>query len=148
MTQRTWILVAHRAGARIFAQTATHQPLTLVETIDHPEGRLRNHDLDADEGGRAYDRMGDHRHAVAPEHSATDHMADTFAKSLVAKLRAGRETKACDRIILVADPRMLGKLRDAMDAFTATAADRSLDKDLGNLPDAEVIPYLVNAFKL
>ncbi|MEN9727451.1 MAG: hypothetical protein RL434_1817 [Pseudomonadota bacterium] len=148
MTQRTWILVAHRAGARIFAQTAPHQALTLVESIAHPEGRLRNHDLDADAGGRSFDSQGSHRHALETEHSATDHLAETFAKSLVAKLRAGREAKACDRIILVADPRMLGKLRDAMDAFTAAAADRSLDKDLGNLPDSEVIPYLKNAFTL
>lgn len=66
----------------------------------------------------------------------------------MAKLRAGREAKACDRIILVADPRMLGKLRDAMDAFTAAAEDRSLDKDLGNLPEVEVIEHLMNAFKL
>ncbi|MBM4226897.1 MAG: host attachment protein [Gammaproteobacteria bacterium] len=131
-----------------FAQTAHHQPLTLVETIDHPEGRLRNHDLDADAGGRSFDSKGSHRHALETEHSATDHLAETFAKSLVAKLRAGREAKACDRIILVADPRMLGKLRDAMDAFTAAAEDRSLDKDLGNLPEVEVIEHLMNAFKL
>jgi protein required for attachment to host cells len=148
MTQHTWILVAHRAGARIFAQTAPHQTLTLVESIDHPEGRLRNHDLDADAGGRSFDSHGSHRHALETEHSATDHLAEAFAKSLVAKLRTGREGKACDRIILVADPRMLGKLRDEMDAFTAAAADRSLDKDLGNLPDNEVTQYLVNAFKL
>jgi len=148
MTHRTWILVAHRAGARIFAHTSPHQPLTLVETIDHPEGRLRNHDLDADAGGRTHDSMGAHRHAMETEHSATDHLAEVFAKTLVGKLRAGREAKACDRIILVADPRMLGKLRDVMDAFTAAAADRSLDKDLGNLPDTEVTEYLVKAFKL
>lgn len=148
MKQRFWILVAHRAGARLFEQSGRGQPLRLVESIDHPEGRLRKHDLDADTGGRAFDRMGEHRHAVEPEHSATEHLAESFAKSLAVRLRQGREAGAFDQAVVVADPRSLGLIRGALDSFTAAVVERTLDKDLGNLPDDEVTRYLTNAFKL
>ncbi|NNE19964.1 MAG: host attachment protein, partial [Myxococcales bacterium] len=38
---KTWILVAHEAGARLFANDGIGQGLALVESIDHPEGRAR-----------------------------------------------------------------------------------------------------------
>jgi hypothetical protein len=36
----TWILVAHRGGARLLANTGPGKGLQLVYDIPHPEGRL------------------------------------------------------------------------------------------------------------
>ncbi|MBI2801140.1 MAG: host attachment protein [Gammaproteobacteria bacterium] len=111
MPHTTWILVAHRAGARLYSQSGKHQPLHLVENIPHPEGRLRNRDLDSDAGGRSFDRFGPQRHALSPKEAPIDHVTDLFAKELANKLHSGRANGNCEQIILVAGPRLLGKLR-------------------------------------
>jgi hypothetical protein len=38
----TWILVAHRGGARLFESPGPGKGLQLVEDIPHPEGRLKS----------------------------------------------------------------------------------------------------------
>ena len=47
----TWVLVAHRAGARIFAHPGPGRGLALEREIDHPEGRKLSGEID--EIGRA-----------------------------------------------------------------------------------------------
>lgn len=134
MTHRTWILVADRSGARVYARSGSGLP-TLIETIAHPEGRLRPRDLEAAEGGRAHDRFGEHRHAMTSQESAVDHVAATFAKSLADRLRTARLDRQYDDLVLVAGPRMLGRLRAALDDDTAAIVSGSVDRDLAELED-------------
>ena len=148
MTHTTWILVAHRAGARLYTQSGKHQPLHLAENIPHPDGRLRNRDLDSDAGGRSFDRFGPQRHALSPQEAPIDHVADLFAKELADKLHAGRTNGDCDRIILVAGPRLLGKLRLALDPPTAKLVVQDLDKDFGELSDHDLPMVLTDALDL
>ena len=61
----TWILVAHRGGARIFENRSGERELKLVENIDHAVGRLQAHELESDRSGRSFDRMGDQRHGIS-----------------------------------------------------------------------------------
>lgn len=142
MSADTLVLVAHRAGARLLTRIRRGAPLALLEEIPHPEGRLREHDLDADAGGRVFDRQGGQRHAVAPEHSATEHMAEVFAGALAERLRDARLRGECGRIVLVADPRSLGRIRAALDDATAALVTKSIDKDLAMLATAELIATL------
>jgi protein required for attachment to host cells len=145
MSETTWILVAHRAGARLYSSAGKDQPLHLVESIPHPQGRLRNQDLDADTGGRSFDRVGHHRHAMGVEEEPTEHLAMAFAKKLADKLRNERVMGHCERIVLVAGPRLLGKLRDALDPATAKLVARELVKDFGELSDSELPAVLSKA---
>jgi protein required for attachment to host cells len=145
MTPITWILVAHRAGAILFAQSGKVQPLRLIETIEHPEGRLRNRDIDADTGGRSFDSLGGQRHTLTAHESPVDHVADGFVKVLAEKLRRGRIDGHCQHIVLVAGARLLGKLRDALDSPTAKLVTQNVIKDFGDLPEQEVIEALDKA---
>lgn len=145
MSQNTWILVAHRAGARLYSRAAPDHGLRLEARIDHPEGRLRNRDLDADTGGRTFDRQGGHRHAMESEHSPVEHVTDQFVKVLADKLRDGRIANHYAHLVLVAGPKLLGKLRDALDDPTAAKVVQSLDRDFGELTDPEVERHLEEA---
>jgi protein required for attachment to host cells len=142
MSVDTLILVAHRAGARLLTRARRNAPLALLEEIPHPEGRLREHDLDSDAGGRVFDRQGGHRHAVAPEHSATEHEAENFARTLADRLRDARVRGECGRIVLVADARSLGRIRAALDDVTSALVTQSIDKDLAMLATPELIATL------
>jgi protein required for attachment to host cells len=137
----TWILVAHRSGARLF-ESRGDRALLPVESIDHPAGRRRPHELETDRPGRSFDRMGGQRHGMSKEDSPTEHLAVEFAAELAAHLKSAHEAKRFDRLLLVAGPKLLGHLRDALDKHTAAAVGGSLDRDLGETPDAELPAHL------
>ncbi len=138
----TWILVAHRSGARIFETRAGAGQLTLVENIDHAIGRLQPHELESDRSGRSFDSMGDHRHGMSKEESPTEHLAVEFASQLAAQMKSAHEAKRFDKLVLIAGPKLLGHLRDALDKHTAAAVSASLDKDLGETPAHELPAHL------
>lgn len=139
---KNWILVAHRGGARIFSSAGAQAPLTLIDDIEHPAGRLRDGDIDADRPGRSHDRHGDQRHGMSREVSPTEHLAAGFARDLAARLRAARLEQQFERLVLVAGPAFLGHLRAALDEHTAASVKASLDKDLGDLPAHDLIEHL------
>lgn len=138
----TWILVAHRSGARVLAQEARGKPLQLIEDLPHPEGRLRDGDINADRPGRAFDIVGAGRHAMGKEQSPTERVAERFAKTLAERLRQGRIENRYDALVLVAEPRFLGELRAALDAPTAALVRATLDKDLGGVETRELAAHL------
>lgn len=51
---KTWILVAHEAGARAFENDGPGKGLDLVEEIEHAEGRTRDGAIDTDRPGRSF----------------------------------------------------------------------------------------------
>lgn len=138
----TWILVAHRSGARFFSSHGPHTELSLVEDIPHAEGRLRAGDIDADRPGRVHDRVGEQRHGVSSEESPTEHLAVEFAKALAERLKTAHESGQFERLVLVAGPKFLGHLRAALDAPTAATVTASLDKNLGGIAASELAGHL------
>lgn len=138
----TWIVVAHRSGARIFEARSGARDLVPVESVEHPAGRLRPQEIESDRPGRSFDSIGGQRHGMSKEESPTEHLAVAFAAELAARMKSAHEAKRFDRLVLVASPRFLGHLRDALDKHTATAVSGSLDKDLGEIPDHELAGHL------
>lgn len=126
----TWILVAHRSGAKIFESSGPRSELKLSRKIDHPEGRLQNREIDADRPGQTDSRVGYGRHPKVPEQRAADHLAEEWAKELAQIADRGRKDHAFERLVLVAEPSFLGRLRAALPAHTANLVAATLDKNL------------------
>ncbi|MGE3165706.1 MAG: host attachment protein [Planctomycetota bacterium] len=141
---KKWIVVADRAGALIFASVPGAQKLELVATLEHPDGRLRNHDLDADAPGRSHDRHGAGRHSVEPQQSATRHDSAKFAHEVSERLETARVQSRFDQLILIAPPRFLGELRAVLSDPTRGLVSHSVAKELANLPRAELVSTLEN----
>lgn len=138
----TWILVAHRSGARLFEARGGEGAIVPVESLEHPAGRLRPREIEADRPGRSFDRMGEQRHGLSKEESPTEHLAVEFAAEIAAQLKRAHEAKRFERLVLVAGPKLLGHLRDALDKQTAAAVSGSLARDLGEIPDSELGAHL------
>lgn len=143
----TWILIAHRGGARLLAHTGPGSDLQLVEDIPHPEGRLKDGDINADKPGRAFDIVGAGRHAMSKEQSPTERITEQFAKVLVERLQQGRNDNRYDALVLVAEPRFLGELRAALDAPTAALVTATLDKNLGGIETRDLAARLADVVK-
>lgn len=138
---RTLYVIAHRAGARLMFKRG--QLTESIETIDHPEGRLRDGDRDADRPGRTHD-SGGVRHALGRRESPVDHIATTFARAIAARMTELRLEKRYDAAILVAEPAFLGVLRDALDDPTAATVRGSITKDLSWVDTQDLATHLAN----
>lgn len=144
----TWILVAHRGGARLFENTGRGKGLNLLQDIPHPQGRLKNKDIGADKPGRSFDRRGQSRHALANEQEPTAHVAEQFAKQLSSMLDDGRNRQRYEKLVLVAEPRFLGNLRAALSPPTAARVTAAVGKDLGGVEPHNVPKYLDDVIRL
>ena len=140
----TWILVAHHAGARVFESRGPGKGIDLVETIEHPEGRMRDRDIDSDRPGRSFRKdSGDPRRAaMSRKEGPHDRAVSNFARALTDKLQQARMENQYERLVLVAPPRLLGLLRSSLDGPTAQLVVGSLDKDLASSKEAELIEHL------
>lgn len=146
----TWVVVAHQAGARFMEhKSGFGRHLILVHEIEHPEGRMRNQDIDSDRPGTASSGgHGTSRRAMQHEETAHEHKASAFAQTIATELSKARAAGKFDSLILVAEPGFLGLLRDALDKATSQTVVDSVNKNLAVEKPNEVAQHLGNALPL
>jgi protein required for attachment to host cells len=138
----TWILIADGAHARIFAN---HGPGKGIEAV---EGGVINgdhrpdHELVRDSAGRAFESVGDSRHAITPKTDPHRELKRTFAEHLAELMDRNYAAKAFDRLVIVAPPKALGDLRAALSDHLKPHIYAELDKDLVKTPTAELPQHL------
>lgn len=110
----TTVLVAERSRARFFYLESLAAPLVETETFANPEGREHEGDLVSDRPGHLFDGGGTDshgRHAAQPPQSASDKVAEDFAKLLCRHAEKMRQQQPDRRWVVVASPEFLGLLR-------------------------------------
>ena len=114
MPQRTWILVADAARARLFETTSVTEVWQLIEDFQNPQGRAKSRDFRAAPDGDSGDLQGTEgtlrRSAMEPL-SIKKVEAERFARALSLEIDRGLTAGRYDRLILVAPPEFLGMLR-------------------------------------
>jgi len=141
----TWIVVAHRAGARFFELQAPGQGLSLVREEDHPEGRLKAGDIDTDKPGGVRDTGGGGQRAMSKKEHADEHVAHVFARQIAGILKHERAENRYKGVVLVAEPGFLGMLREALDAPTAKCVHKTIAKDLAHVSARDLGNHLKDA---
>lgn len=142
--KKNWYLVAHRSGARVFEQSGVAPELVLVTSYDNPEGRMREGELNSDRGGKTPQTMGTGFNQFAPEHSQRDHLADQFSKVIATDLASKSREGKFDYLVLVAEPHLLGKLRERLDKNISEKVRATLSKDLAHVADREMSERLAD----
>lgn len=137
-----WIVVAHRTGAQIFENVGPGKGLRRVRDVDHPEGRLRDRDIDTDRPGMARDPHVSGMTGFQRQQSAHERDAQRFATELGEILLAARNEHLFDRVVLVAEPRFLGILRAAIDRQTAKMIELGVAKDLASADERTIAEHL------
>jgi protein required for attachment to host cells len=145
---KTWILIAHRSGARLFENRGPGKGLNLLEQLEHPAGRLKNHEIDSDKPGRRFTPRGEARQGMGHDQEPVAHVTERFAKQLSVLLDQGRCLQRYNQLVLVAEPRFLGNLRAALTPRTAAMVTNSLGKDLGPIETRELPSYLGDVIRL
>ncbi len=140
MREKTWIVVAESSRARLFARNGSK--LDEIETLVHPQGRVRNRDLDSDRPGRTFDSAGPGRHAMNRHNDPKRTEAMNFARQIVERLESARTRGSFTRLVLIAAPEFLGLLRQDMSAPLAGLVTRSIDKNLVQADAGEILEHL------
>lgn len=126
----TWILVADRSRARLFAgEWPDMAEFREMQAFAHPEGAARPHDVESDGPGR-FSESGGARHAGDRPTDFKHQTATEFARELIAELQAGKNGNSYGRLIIIAPALFLGVLREQIPAPLRGLVVADLDKDL------------------
>jgi protein required for attachment to host cells len=110
MKSTTWILFADASNARLYQSQAPKRELTPLRELSHPASRAKEMDLVSDQPGRVRQSRSATRSALeSTRHKKIE--ADRFARELADALEQGLAEDAYARLILVAPPEFLGRLR-------------------------------------
>ncbi len=146
------VLVADEHEAYIFDTDSIRDELRLAEKHGDATARMRDRELVSDRPGRTFDRIGATRNRGAVARRATDGERSArrqrrvaFARKLARSIEAARRKNAFDRLIIVAGPRFLGLLRDALPATSRSRIAAEVQKDLVHESEATIRARLPKA---
>jgi protein required for attachment to host cells len=123
------LVVADERDANFFDVT---KPQELPETRGslHNEAARPDRELETDRPGRRFGGTDGNRHAVDGERSTQRHETELFAKHVARTLEGARTRNEFDRLVLIASPRMLGMLREALPPPCRAIVAAEIAKDL------------------
>ena len=124
------VIVADGSRARILQAEHGDSPLIELQDFVHPESRLLDQDLITDEPGRGIRSGGAGKHTMGHESEARRKEIDDFARELGTEVENLRRKTRPHRIYLVASPKLLGYLRDALSKQCADLIAGEIAKDL------------------
>jgi protein required for attachment to host cells len=136
-----WIVVADNCRARIFTTESSSSPLQELEDLTHAESRLHDREITQDLPGR-HTGTGGTGH---PYDSATDpkkYEAVQFAHQIAGYLEDARNANRFDRLLIIAEPSMLGLLRKELPEQVKKHIAFELDKNITTLGAAEIRDHL------
>lgn len=116
-----WILVADASRARLFAREKKFGPIEELESLVHPESRLRRQDLVTDRPGQVQESRTPGEYAAKESTDPKKVEAQDFARELADHLNQAREAGRFRQLVLLAEPHFLGILRKQLDKPTTDA---------------------------
>ncbi|WP_163268944.1 host attachment protein [Chelativorans alearense] len=142
---KTWFLVADGTLARIVRdleqdpETGPHPEDIVLEMEHKPLRRIM-----ADRPGRSFASYGARRSAMEYRSDPIRERQVRFAAMLIRRLEKLRIAHAFDRLVIVAEPQMLGILREALPQALKALVVGEVDKDLSRLPPRELYKALAD----
>lgn len=131
-----WIVVANRAGAKVYLQT-TQGDLVLQKNFPNPSGRLRNSQLLADKPGQSRAKFkGASPHNLTGEKNPHEEVATQFVKDLSNHLIKDLNRNHDLNLTVVMEAKLLGKFRSYFDKDKLKRI-QWIEKDLGTVPQQQ-----------
>lgn len=138
MTGTTWLIAAD--DSRAFLYEAREIGVEHVRSFDHPASRAKGVEIDTDGPGRRRPRQKDLPRSGAVELTPPpeEKEADDFSREVCDFLRLAHHRGEFDRLVVIAPPRFLGRLRRDMHDTVRTATHEVVSKDWTTLPRAQL----------
>lgn len=129
-----WIVLVSRANARVFNQNG-YRPVT---EIKGSLGKEKNKALTRAKPGVGRAKFsGSSPHKMTGEKNPHEDAAIAFAKKVDRYLSKQLNLKKFDKLLVVAEPKMMGRLKKNLDK-NVKAVTKWMAKDLGKVPATQV----------
>ena len=129
-----WVLVANSGQARILEMQRKpyefHQVSELVSAAQH----LTNKEIVSDASGRDYHAQGPGTHSKKPRSDPHEQAEEQFSRSLAQKMEKAAQLGRFDQLLVIADPKTMGRLRQQMNRSLAGKVTDEVALDLVGLP--------------
>jgi protein required for attachment to host cells len=125
------VVVADERNANFFDLAQLNAPAEARGSI-HNDSARPDRELETDRPGRRFGGVDGNRHGVDGERSTERHESEQFAKAVARTLDGARTRQEFDRLVLIAAPRMLGLLRDALPQPCRSIVAAEVAKELIN----------------
>jgi len=142
---RIWIVVAESSRAKIYAAKNRLAPISEIEDLVHPEGRMHEGDLVSDAPGSDGGATGQGRHIIDDKTTVREQENADFANEIAHRLTQARNEHAFDELVLIAPPAFLGLLRNKLSKTLAASVVLEIDKNLVRQPAAAIAEHVWNA---
>ena len=139
--KKEWIVVASREEVRIFQRMGVGA-LELIRDIGNPAGTLKTQDLESDKPGRASDNRMRARHAYSTEESSRDRSLRGFYRDVIDLIERAVYEHNFDNLTLIAEPRLLGIIRELMPPSVRRSLHREIPNDLSYEEPPQIIARL------
>lgn len=126
-------LVANLERVWFFDRPGPDGPLELVGATENPVARKHPSELETDGPGMRHDRSGHGAfgaHRTDRANGPQEQNAAAWARAIAASLRNSRARGTYDKLDLVVEPSLLGRIRQALDDETGRHIDRCVSKDV------------------
>ena len=140
--ERTWIVIADGAHARVFEHSIENPTLEPVDELAFDVRLPPTRELVTDRLVRTFESRGHARHAKAERTDPHREFKRASAERLAGMLKSELAAKRYDRLILVAPPVTLGDLRDALAKNVKARVSAELAHDLIKTPRSQLSRHL------
>jgi protein required for attachment to host cells len=124
------VLVADEREVNFFDAKSAIGPLHMRGAMVNESATLHDRDLETDRGGSSLNRGAPGKHGIDGERSTKRHFMELFARHVARAVEDARARNEFDRLVIVAGPRMLGWLRNALSQTTRSLVAAEIPKDL------------------
>lgn len=140
---KTWIVLTNTNNCKVYVYNCNTQPsqLHLIQTIDHPENRLRDIELTSDKPGH-YIASDSAHGAYSQSTDPKEIRIDDFSRELAKMLEHNRTANAYDQLFIIAEAKMNGRLCKHLNDHVKQLIAKNIKKDLMNLSAHELLKFL------
>ncbi len=136
-TEKTWVLIADGARARLVAAEGHGKGLQLIEKLEFSAYHSPNRELLHDKSARVFES-----HGVEPKTDPHRELKRDFAKEIAEALDANVARNEFDKLVVVASPVTLGDLRRALSEAVKAKVIAEVSKDLTKVPNHEIARHI------
>ena len=138
---RIWYVVTDGGRARFLQKRDEGDAFDTHREFVSADIHRPSHELGAERPGRTHESAGSAHHAVQPREDL--HRADkrNFVYEVANALNEASMRGDFDRLILAAPAHAMGELHHALDASTQRKIAAELEKDLVNVPNADLAKH-------
>jgi len=138
MTGNTWTLVTNGGFARIFRLGRKAGEIEEVQQIRSGTMHLTTHELVSDSAPRFRTASGAGGHTKQARTDPHELNEQRFIQGVMRRLKHAAQQGLFKRLVICADPRSLGRLRQCMPHVIATRLVMEVDSDLTAWPRDEI----------